>query len=276
MIVSNMKEHPNKPVPNLDFSQQRREKICELLRQKGRVAVAELAKDQQVQPITIRRDLDELAAKGLLIRVRGGAVANLAVRLEFTYAQREKQCVHEKRAIAKRASEMIQPGQTLILDTGTTTQLLARALIGRTDLQVVTNSMIVAYELRGAMGIEVVLLGGQARRGGFELVGPIPQRLLGDLHADLAFLGADAIDPKSGFYTTDLGVSQLEELMILSAGRAVVLADASKIGRRGFARYATFEQIDTWITCGTVPAEARRPLRRQSTQIIQVPRDKER
>ena len=216
----------------------------------------DLAAEAGVQPITIRRDLEVMAEEGVVIRVRGGAIRNDRVRLEFGYAERSEQNRREKSAIAAHAASMVQPGQTIILDTGTTTQLLARELVSRVDIQIVTNSMIVAYELRNSLGVNVILLGGQARRGGFELIGPITERLLTDLHADFAFLGADAIDPELGFFTTDLGVARVEELMIKAASTVVVLADASKLGRRAFARYAAFAPVHLLITSGATPASA--------------------
>jgi DeoR/GlpR family transcriptional regulator of sugar metabolism len=254
---------------------QRREEICKLLNHQGKIDTEKLANDWNVQPITIRRDLEALEEKKLLIRVRGGAIRNDRVRLEFDYHERMEQNKAEKAAIAKRAAAMIQPGQTILIDTGTTTQLLARELVGRADLHIVTNSMIVAYELRGALGVEVVLLGGQARRRGFELIGPIPEKLLAGIHADIAFLGADAIDPDSGLYTPDMGGARIEELMIQSASKVVVLADASKIGRRALIRYARLEQVDALITCGKIAPTVRRKLKRKLTELIEVKPAKE-
>jgi DeoR/GlpR family transcriptional regulator of sugar metabolism len=251
--------------------EERRLWIRGLVEQHGKVRIDDLATQAGVQPITIRRDLEVLAGEGMIIRVRGGAIRNDRVRLEFGYAERGDLNRHEKSAIASHAASMVQPGQTIILDTGTTTQLLARELVGRVDIQIVTNSMIVAYELRNALGVNVILLGGQARRGGFELIGPITERLLSDLHADFAFLGADAIDPGLGFFTTDLGVARVEELMIKAAATVVVLADASKLGRRAFARYAAFAPVHMLITSGRIDAGIRAKLAKQHTELVEVP-----
>ena len=262
-----MKEHARELSPPATPEERRRE-ICRRLDERGRLDVEALAAAWRLQPITIRRDFEALAAEGLLIRVRGGAVRNDRVRLEFGYSERLRQHAAAKQAIAAAAAALVAPGHTLLFDAGTTTQLLARALNGRADLQIVTNNLMVVVELRGALGVEVVLLGGQARRGGFELVGPVPERLLADIRADFAFLGADAVDPESGFYTTDLGVARLEQLMIAAAKRTVVLADASKLGRRGFVRYAGFDQVDTWITAGALPAPLARKLRKRGLELI--------
>jgi DeoR/GlpR family transcriptional regulator of sugar metabolism len=168
-----------------------------------------------------------------------------------------QQHLPEKRAIARRAASLVESGQTVLLDTGSTTQLIARELTGRTDLQIVTNSLAVGYELRGALGVSLIVLGGCARPGGIELVGPFTERLLGEIRADIAFLGADAVDAARGFYTTDPGVARVEELMIESAACAVVTATADKLGRRSFVRYACFDAVDRWITCGDISAADR-------------------
>lgn len=266
-----MSEHQADNGNTTGVPEERRRWIQTLIEERGRVRIDDLAAEAGVQPITIRRDLETMAGEGTVIRVRGGAIRNDRVRLEFGYAERSEQNREEKLAIAARAAATVQPGQTIILDTGTTTQLLARELVSRVDVQIVTNSMVVAYELRNALGVNVVLLGGQARKGGFELIGPITERLLSDLHADCAFLGADAIDPELGFFTADLGVARVEELMIRAASVAVVLADASKLGRRAFARYATFAQVGTLITSGAMSAEMRDQLEEQQTELIEVP-----
>jgi len=270
-----MKEHAASSGQAEVMPEERRRWIRGLLEQHGKVRIEDLAAEAGVQPITIRRDLEVMAEEGVVIRVRGGAIRNDRVRLEFGYAERSEQNRREKSAIAAHAASMVQPGQTIILDTGTTTQLLARELVSRVDIQIVTNSMIVAYELRNSLGVNVILLGGQARRGGFELIGPITERLLTDLHADFAFLGADAIDPELGFFTTDLGVARVEELMIKAASTVVVLADASKLGRRAFARYAAFAPVHLLITSGAIDAGIRTRLAKQPTELVEVPPAKE-
>lgn len=265
-----MNDHANNHNHSVTSPEERRHEICQLIDKGGSVRVDELALLWNVQPITIRRDLDLLASEGLIIRVRGGALRNERVRLELGYGERMHQNHVEKVAIAKRAAELIQPGQTIILDTGTTTQLLARELASRADIQVVTNSMVVALELRGALGVSVILLGGQARKGGVELIGPLTERLLGDFHADIAFLGADAVDIEGGFYTTDLGVARVEELMIQAATTAVVLADTSKLKRRAFARYASYGPIHTWITGGPLSPDTKKAIRARPVKLIHV------
>jgi len=270
MILTIMNDHGNNHSPGVLSPEERRQEICQLIDKRGSVRVDDLATMWGVQPITIRRDLDQLATEGLIIRVRGGALRNERVRLELGYGERMHQNHGEKVAIAKRAAELIRPGQTIILDTGTTTQFLARELASWADIQVVTNSMVVAFELRGALGVSVILLGGQARKGGCELIGPLTERLLGDFHADIAFLGADAVDVDGGFYTTDIGVARVEELMIQAATTAVVLADTSKLKRRAFARYASFDPIHIWITSGPLSSDTKKALRNRPAKLIHV------
>lgn len=254
--------------------QERHEAICLELDRAGRVEVEALAAAWGVQPITIRRDLDELAAQGLLIRVRGGGIRSERVKLEFSYNDRFQQHLGAKQAIARAAAAMVSPGQTVLLDTGSTTQLVARELAGREGLMIVTNSLAVGHELRGALGLQVVVLGGQARPGGIELVGPFTERLLSEIRADVAFLGADAVDPQSGFYAASPDVARVEELMIRAAGRAVVVAAAEKLRRRAFVRYARFQEVDCWVTSGEIEPAQRRRLRRV-VELVEVPADKD-
>jgi len=254
--------------------QQRHEAICMELERAGRVEVEALAAAWGVQPITIRRDLDALAAQGMLIRVRGGGVRNERVKLEFSYNDRFQQQLPAKRAIAKAAAAMVCAGQTVLLDTGSTTQLVARELAGREGLMIVTNSLAVGHELRGALGLQVVVLGGMARPGGIELVGPFTERLLSEIRADVAFLGADAVDSESGFYAASPEVARIEELMIRAAARAVVVSAADKLHRRAFVRYAQFREVDCWVTSGEIEPAVRRRLQRR-IELVDVPLEKE-
>lgn len=249
---------------------QRQDAICAELERAGRVTVEALASSWGVEPITIRRDLDALAERGLLIRVRGGGVRSTRVSLEFSYSDRLRQQLPAKRAIARAAASQVESGQTVLLDTGSTTQLIARELSGRTGLTIVTNSLAVGYELRGSAGLQVVVLGGLARPGGIELVGPFTERQLSEIRADLAFLGADAVDAVTGFYAASPEVARIETLMIRAAARAVVVATADKLQRRSFVRYARLNEVDAWVTSGEIEPALERRLRRQ-LQVVQVP-----
>lgn len=269
MIITNMKEQNNPQLDRPASREERQEGICRQLEKEGRVGVDTLAAVWEVQPITIRRDLDELAGRNLLIRTRGGAVRTERVCLEFGYAERMEVNLPQKRAIARRAASLVEPGQTVLLDTGTTTQLIARELAGRHGLQIVTNSLAVGHELRGAVGISVILLGGQARPGGIELVGPFTERMLSDLRADIAFLGADAVDLDKGFYAVDPGVARVEQLMIAASATAVVTATAEKLRRQAFVRYASFDEVTRWVTCGDL-AETVPKNRRTKIEIVEV------
>lgn len=234
------------------------------------ISIPELAREFGVSEMTIRRDLTALEAKTHIQRVHGGAVLTERMILEFDYRERRALNRAAKRAIAAEARKLIQPGQRLILDTGTTTLELAALLVDGEDLTVITPSLAVASELQHAAGVEVVLLGGVIRRGSPDLTGPVTEHCLELFAADLAIQGADGIELDGTIYNSDLRLARVDQLMRRIAKRSWVLADHTKIGTTALARCGSLADVDVFITDTAAPATALKHFAKLGPQVITV------
>ncbi|MSU23256.1 MAG: DeoR/GlpR transcriptional regulator [Opitutus sp.] len=234
------------------------------------VSIAELAREFDVSEMTIRRDLAALEAKTHIQRTHGGAVLTERMILEFDYRERREQNRAAKRAIAAEARQLVQPGQRLLLDTGTTTLELAALLVDGEDLTVITPSLAVASELQHAAGVEVILLGGVIRRGSPDLTGPVTEHCLEMFAADLAIQGADGIGLDGTIYNSDLRLARVDKLMRHAAKRSCVLADHTKIGTTALARNGSLADVDTFITDCGAPAEALRRFTKLGVKVVTV------
>lgn len=235
---------------------ERRQRILELLRDQGRVTVEDLAGRFATSQVTIRTDLATLEAGGALERTHGGALLR---REDDDQPIAVKQTRHhaEKVRIAKIAASLIQDGETLILDSGTTTAEIAKQ-IRRLEVQsinVITNALNIAVLLADAPAVRLIMLGGILRPESNSLSGPIAEAALANLQADRLFLGADGVDPERGVMTPHLAEAQLNAQMIAISRQVVVVADSSKMMRRNISLIARVEQLHMLITdAGASPA----------------------
>jgi DeoR/GlpR family transcriptional regulator of sugar metabolism len=237
--------------------------LLDLLAAQGRVAVPEAAQSLGVSPATVRRDLNQLAGQQMLRRTRGGAVAhNLAYELPLRY--KNARHAMEKLHIGKVAASLVGPGATVALNGGTTTMEVVRALAARADLQsstggpaltVVTNALNIANELVVRPQVKLVVTGGVARPQSYELIGPLAEPLLEGLGLDFAILGVDAVDCDEGASAHHEGEAGISRLMARRAVTVVIVADASKLARRAFARVCPTEEIDVLVTDATADSE---------------------
>jgi DeoR/GlpR family transcriptional regulator of sugar metabolism len=248
----------------------RQAKIRDRFAEQPGVSISELARRFGVSEMTIRRDLAALEGKTHIQRTHGGAVLSERMMLEFDYRDRRETNRPAKCAIAAAARKLVQPGQRLILDTGTTTLELAALLKDGQDLTVITPSLAVASELQHAAGVEVILLGGVIRRGSPDLTGPVTEHCLELFAADIAFQGADAIGADGSIYNSDLRLARVDKLMRRLAKRCCVLADHTKIGRTALARSGTLAEVDTFITDKAAPADVLRRLAKHGAEIVTV------
>lgn len=209
----------------------RRDRILEWLQQHGRVQVRDLAEFLAVSEMTVRRDLEYLAREGNLIRTYGGALPTVGVTREQPYAAKSVEHIGEKERIARRAAEMVKDGDTVLLDAGSTTLAVARALKGRKGLLVVTIDLKIALELCDEPGMKVLVLGGTAQPELYSLLGPMTERNLEGLTVDVAFLGTSAVNLDKGMTTPTLEKVPLKQAMLRAGRQAVLVADASKFGR---------------------------------------------
>ena len=217
------------------LNEERRRAILEILNRDGRVLVLDLARRFETSQVTIRKDLEELHAHGLIHRTHGGALPAREGALEDpTLREKEKLHRKEKLRIAQAAAGMVQEGQVVILDSGTTTTAIARSLRRFQNLTVVTNAVNIAAELSGT-AVDVILTGGTLRKNSFSLVGPIAEETLHRLNADLLFLGVDGFDVHYGLSTPNLLEAKVNRVMVEVAKRTVAVCDSSKFGRRSLS-----------------------------------------
>ena len=246
--------------------------LLELLTNSGRVSVEDAADRLDVSQATIRRDFDQLAQQQMITRTRGGAVAN---GVSYDLPLRYKTAKHsaEKQRIGAAAAALVSPGMVVGLNGGTTTTEVARALSGRPGLRVVTNALNIASELAVRSNIELVVCGGSARAESYELVGPLAELTLAHLNLDLAFIGVDGISPAAGLTTHHEVEAQTNRALVHTAARAVVVADSSKLGRRGFAKIGDLALVSDLITDSAASPDTVDALRRAGIEVhlIDVP-----
>ena len=248
--------------------EERRRAILDTLNRDGRVLVADLARQFEASQVTIRKDLE--LRHGLVHRTHGGALPAQEGALEDS-ALREKEKLHrkEKLHIAAAAARLVKEGQVIILDSGTTTTTIARALRALRNLTIVTNAVNIAAEL-SASALEVILTGGTLRRNSFSLVGPIAEETLRRLNADVLFLGVDGFDVHYGLSTPNLLEAKVNRVMVEVAKRTVVVADSSKFGRRSLSRIVPPSALHQIITDRGIPKSDLRTLKKAGIEVTLV------
>ncbi len=232
-------------------AEQRHKLIAAEIASKGSVRVADLVSLLGVSKMTIRRDLEEMERHSLLRRVHGGAVGSVSSSYEPPFAQRAVSAQPSKDRIAQAAAALIKDGDTVILDVGTTTLAVARALHGRSLLTVLTPSLHVAGELASDPGIRLMLTGGLVRAGELSLVGPIAEAAFSELIFDALILGCGGIHPVLGVTEHNLDDARVKRQALESAQLRIVVADHSKIGNVAFARVCPLSEIDILVTNAT-------------------------
>jgi len=227
---------------------ERFEQVMADLRLHGRVGVPELARRFRVSELTVRRDLEELERQGVAQRIHGGAVSAVSRSFEPPFALRQVRATDDKQRIAAVAAATLSEGQTVLLDIGTTTLEVARALRGRRNLTVITPGLRHAGELADDVGLRVIVLGGIVRTGEHSLIGPSTREALERFHIDVCVLGAGGIGAEAGLTEFDLDDAAIKRAAIERAGRTVLVADASKLGAVAFAVVAPATAVDLLVT----------------------------
>lgn len=227
---------------------ERRKLVVDAVNKHGRVIVGELAALLNISEITIRKDLAYLQTKGLIQRTHGGAIPlQQGALADPTLTEKEKLHHREKERIAAAAARMVKEGDCIILDSGTTTTAIARALRGCKGLTVITNALNIAAELADT-DFEVILTGGTLRRNSVSLVGPYAEETLREMHADIFFLGVDGFDLHAGVSTPNVLESRVGRAMAAAARQVVAVCDSSKLGRRSLALVVPIDKVHTVIT----------------------------
>jgi DeoR/GlpR family transcriptional regulator of sugar metabolism len=243
------------------LARQRQELILDEVRSTGGVRVSELVERFGVSDMTVRRDIDALARRGLVTRVHGGATAARSSVDEPGFAAKAVLHTAAKRAIAAAAATLVEPGASVALSAGTTTHAVAAALLGIPRLTVVTNSVRVADLLHesGRDDHTVVLTGGE-RTPSDALVGPVAVGALRRLHVDWLLMGVHGMDAEAGFTTPNLAEAETNRALVASARRVAVVADNSKWGVVGLSTIATLGEVDVVVSDTGLDVEARNAL----------------
>jgi DeoR/GlpR family transcriptional regulator of sugar metabolism len=252
------------------LAEARRRRILEVLAdsESAAVAVEPLAEQLRVSGMTIRRDLDWLEARGLLRRVRGGAVTTGDIPTWKPFGERRDEYSREKQLIGWRAAQLVCDNQRIIVDSGTTTLHLARNLACRQNLVAITNSLPVAEELVRCPGVTAILLGGLLKPRELCSVGPTVAEELARLSVDRVFLSAAGFEIARGVTDPDMREVEVKRAMIRAAREVVLLADSSKWGEVALAQIAPLRGIHTLVTDNGLPADAARAIRAAGVQVL--------
>lgn len=241
----------------------RRQRLSELVMSHAFLRVADASRLLGVSEVTVRADLSALEAQGAITRVHGGAVP-AAVR-ESPLEQTVGMDADIKRRIGEHAADLIRSGESVLLDVGSTALAAARALVARDDLRdvvVLTNGLSIALALEPAIPrFTVVVIGGTLRPLQHSLVDPHATDALAGIYADVAVIGCNGVDGEAGVTNLNLAEAQVKRSMVRSSARRILLADASKLGRRHLGRIGGIEDFDVLVTAGEPGAEALDPLR---------------
>jgi DeoR family transcriptional regulator of aga operon len=259
------------PADNNLLVEERRRHIRELVAERGRITVAELVTMFDISQVTVRSDLNALAEIGAVVRTRGGALAQRADE-DLPIGVKQTLRRAEKMRIAEAAVQLIGEGQTIVLDSGTTTAEIAKQIRGLKlqSINVITNALNIAVLLAGAPHVTLIMLGGVLRPSSYSLGGPQAEAALQGLHADILFLGFDGLDPEIGVMTPHLLEARLNSRMLEIARSVVAVGDSSKIGRRSLSVIAKIEQVDRIITDAGAAPETVEALRARGAQVVLV------
>lgn len=249
-------------------ARQRRQQIMEQLLQQDTLLIGELAERHAVSSVTIRSDLDHLAAQGLVSRGHGSVT--LLRRPPQEHALREKDTLNLplKDAIGARAAQLVKPGDNIILDSGSTTMMLAKHLRGQHGVTVMTNGLNIAWELAQAPGITLRLTGGLLHQPSLSLHGSQAEASLNNYSFDTLFLGVDGLDLQFGATTHHEPEASLNHRMVERARRIVVLTDSSKFGKVSLHRIALLDAIHVVITDANISPEHQDGLQRLGIELI--------
>ena len=246
----------------------RQDQICEWIALRGECSIEGLVKRFGVSGMTVRRDLQALADRGKVIRTHGGAAMAERVSFEFEFLNRVREHQAAKQQIAVAAAAEIEDGQSVMLDSGTTTLELAKQLRSKRRLTVITTSLPIAAQLQYDRHIEVMLLGGYVRPSAPDLAGALTEANLESLRADVAFIGACGVDRHGAVYQDSLEIARMLTKMAASAARVFVLADSSKLGRTALCRFGRLQDWAGLVTDAAADRSMLTVLRKSGSRVI--------
>lgn len=246
--------------------EERRQKVLDIVNERGFIALADLAKTLEASESTLRRDLDYWDRRGVLRRTHGGAMYVADQAALPALEDRASRELEEKKAIARAAADRIRDGDAILLDGGTTTLEVARLLVGK-RLQIVTNSLPIANLFANSRETDLVMLGGFVYPKTGVALGPLTVRMMAEVHVQQTILSVGGITAK-GLFNSNLLLVETEQAMIRCADELVVVADHTKIGRQALAFLCELSEIDTLIVDGGLSAEQRALMERHDVRLI--------
>ncbi|RKF18784.1 DeoR/GlpR transcriptional regulator [Alginatibacterium sediminis] len=230
------------------FAEERQNHIIEILNSHGKVSVADLSRDYGVTAATVRADLKVLEELGLLVKTHGGAI--LKSKASFELGSDKRKSLHEtkKLSIGSLAASMVDDHETIILDTGTTSLQLAKGLLNKKGLKVITNDFEVASVLEHGQDLDIIFLGGLVKRHYHCTYHFGNDSIVNTLNVDKAFMGTNSFSIDSGASVADLNLAETKRLMVKQAREIILMCDSSKLGKTSLAVFARAEQIDVLVT----------------------------
>jgi DeoR family transcriptional regulator of aga operon len=248
---------------------ERRKKILNMLDKNGQVFVHELSEEFDVSEVTIRNDLELFESKRLLIRSRGGAMKyENSVGMDFQLSDKDKINYAEKIRIGKKAATLVNPGETIILDSGTTTMEIAKNLSPDASINVITNAFNIANQLINSPNINIIVPGGTLRKNSHSLVGPLAEKSIRNFYVDKVFLGVDGFDTAQGAFTPNIEEASLNQIMIEISKEVILVADSSKFMRRSLAFICPVGKIDVVVTDEHISREDQNRLADLGVKVI--------
>ena len=245
---------------------EREEKIVKMLQNGGELSVLTLSEKLGVSSVTIRSDLRALESKGIILRTRGAAMSAYHPLLM------EKQSSHreEKEAIAREAATLVHDGDRIMITNGTTSALIGRYLLGKRDLQIVTNSTLLTPYARVNLNMSLTIVGGEFRPSAEALVGPSALLQLQDFHVAYTFTGTDGFTKEHGLTTHLMENAEIVRRMCNQATKRVLVTDSSKYGKQGFVKIFPLSEIDVLITDSGLAKEAVEEIRAMGIEVMVV------
>lgn len=245
----------------------RQQEMLQLLGELGTLSIGDLATRYEVSEMTIRRDLNQLAAQGLLVRTRGGAAASSSGSFEPPFALRERTRTAAKSDIARAAAREVVEGQTVLLDGGTTGLAIAEALSGR-NLTVCTLNVRIAQRLATESSMRVMVPGGTIRPGEFSLIGPEAEAMLSRFRFDVYLMTASGVSVDAGITEWNADDAAVKRAALAASRRTVLVADAGKFGAEAFVRVCPLSRVDLLITDAGLAVEDRQQLAATGTELV--------
>jgi DeoR/GlpR family transcriptional regulator of sugar metabolism len=252
------------------YLEERRREIVKQVSDCGRVSVAELAGQFGVSEVTIRADLQALAARNLIVRTHGGAVPTGRGLSEFSMAVRSQQQVSEKDRIGQASASLVSHGDAIILDSSSTALAIARHLKRHHDLTILTNSLVIANEMLDAPGVTVVMPGGTVRRDMASLIGGNGLEMFSKFNIQIGFFGAHGITLAEGLTDVSVGEAEVKRPLVAMCHQVVAVLDATKWGRVGLASFADLKIVHYVITDINAPADLIEQVRALGIQVMLV------